>query len=106
MAKQRTAGRNARKDAQLCTQVSEAIDLVLGSVPDEDLLDLFVERVDPAPDAGHLRVVLRAPREADIARVLDALEAHHGELRAEVTSAIHRRRTPSLSFVVATDGPY
>jgi hypothetical protein len=48
---------HARKDLQLCRQVAETLQLVLGDCGDDVLRDLHVVRVVPAPDASQLLVV-------------------------------------------------
>lgn len=74
--------------------------MALASAADEELEDLWVAEVAPAPHVGHLRVEVRAPAGADLARISTKLEEHSGQLRYEAAGAIHRKKVPSLTFVV------
>jgi ribosome-binding factor A len=91
-----------RKSLQLCEQVAQTLSLVLASEFDDAVLrDLTVSEVVPAPDASHLLVTLALSPSAEphgIAEVLERLAAHAARLRAEVASAIHRRRVPQLTY--------
>ena len=96
-----------RKDRQLCREAEVTLRLALSELRDEASDGLAVVRVEPAPDAGHLRVcVAVAPgtgvdRSAERPEDLEALlERVEGGLRAAVASAIHRKRAPRLSFVL------
>ena len=92
---------HARKDLQLCRQVAETLQLVLGDCGDDVLRDLHVVRVVPAPDASQLLVIVgSAPGETPAAArdVLDRLHAHAAGFRAEVAHAITRKRAPALLF--------
>ena len=92
---------NHRKAQQLCQQVAETLSLVLSGEFGEELSDLRIVAVTPAPDATQL-LVLVAPAFAD--RLLDPnvvmarLMAAAGQLRSEVARAITRRRAPKLLF--------
>jgi ribosome-binding factor A len=93
--------RNRRiKDAQLCAQVRETLSLTLAERPEPDLLELFVLDVAPAPDVSRLAVYVQAPAERDPDEVRARLASMAGHLRAEVAASVHRRKTPSLEFVV------
>jgi ribosome-binding factor A len=91
--------RERRKDAQLCEQVREAIDLALAESRDDDLSSASAMSVEPAPHIGHLRVTVMA-RGADPSAIERKLEQHKNRLRAEVAAAIHRKKVPAISFVV------
>ena len=90
------------KAMQLCKQVAETLSLVLtGEFDDELLHSLHVVSVDPAPDASRLAVTLRADiggGQFDSQEILSRLTAVTGRLRAEVASAITRKRAPKLVF--------
>lgn len=101
----RAATRRDRiKDAQLCAQVREAVSLALASIEDEVLLDLWVIEVVPAPDSSRLAVRLGASPSVDALEVRARLERHAGLIRGEVTSAIHRKKTPHLSYELLAHG--
>lgn len=99
----RRSRKDDRKLRQLCSQVRRAVQLALsGTCRDPVLIELDVDTVEPAPDAGRLRVVVRplhAP--ADPGLVLERLAAAHGVLRTAVAAAIRRRRAPDMIFEVA-----
>jgi ribosome-binding factor A len=91
-----------RKTLQLCSQVADTLNLVLsGECADELLQCLQVVEVRPAPDASQL-LVLVSPSSAgpvpDPAAIMQHLAAANRRLRAEVASAIVRRRAPKLVF--------
>ncbi|MDH5492844.1 MAG: hypothetical protein OEY14_12900 [Myxococcales bacterium] len=83
----------------------EALSFALAESADEALWSLWIVEVVPAPHLGRLRVIVEAPGlgngeaiEAALERHQEALEAAKGRLRAEVADAIHRKKTPTLSF--------
>ena len=88
------------KVLQLCKQVERAATLALGGEWEGDsLLGATVASVEPAPDAGRLRVVValapeKGPDDVEHARaVLSGLTA---TFRAEVARSIHRKRVPEV----------
>jgi ribosome-binding factor A len=90
-----------RKDLQLCRQVADTLQLVLGDCGDDCLRDLHVVRVVPAPDASQLLVIVGSPPGETPAAprvVLERLQARAAAFRAEVAQAITRKRAPSLLF--------
>lgn len=91
-----------RKDLQLCRQVREQLDLVVAELGDPTLEAVSIAEVTPLGDAHLLRVVVVAPPDADVAAVQRRLELARPGLRAEIAAAIHRKRTPQLTFVVLT----
>lgn len=97
-----------RKDRQLCQEVYRALVLALRPLEREDWAEgIGVTHVEPAPDASRLRVwigfaIARASDE--IAEALTQLERCKGSLRAEIATAIHRKRVPELTFALDHDG--
>jgi ribosome-binding factor A len=90
-----------RKALQLCSQVERTLSLVLAECGEECLRDLLVAAVEPAPDSTRLLVTLcPAPSAAptDTGPVLAALGRAQPLLRREVAGAIHRKKTPQLTF--------
>jgi ribosome-binding factor A len=91
-----------RKTLQLCSQVADTLSLVLsGECSDEFLQSLQVVAVRPAPNAAQLLVlVTSSPTDPapDPATISAHLAAANGRLRAEVATAIVRRRAPKLVF--------
>ncbi len=92
--------KSLRKDAQLCAQIADALGLTLAESADPSLNGLWVKEVQPAPHIGHLRVLVQAGRGEDPNRIHSKLEERGGYLRRQVGEAIHRKKVPSLSFVV------
>lgn len=98
-------GKRDRKTQQLCRQVEQNLNLVLGGeFADELLQSLFVESVVPAPNASQLLVTVSAgdgeENVADRSLILNRLERVAGRLRAAVAEAITRKKTPRLMFQV------
>jgi ribosome-binding factor A len=98
-----------RKALQLCAQVAETLSFVLAGECDDDLLrELCVESVVPAPTSARMLVTLslaglgtEVPRD----EVEQRLQRVRLRLRAEVASAIHRRKVPDLLFnLIRRDG--
>lgn len=81
-------------------QVREALSLAFADIEDEAILELFVLEVMPAPDSSRLAVQVEAPPGTDLEAAHERLTRYLGRLRSEVASAIHRKKTPSLVFVV------
>jgi ribosome-binding factor A len=88
-----------RKTWQLCSQVHDALRLILGEAADERLHSLEVREVLPAPNDSQLLVLL-VPldplSEAERGETISALEIASGWLRSEIASAITRKRAPRL----------
>jgi len=92
---------NHRKAQQLCHQVADTLSLVLSGEFGEELRDLRVVAVTPAPDASQLLVLVApaiAGNSVDPDAVIAKLAAVAGRLRGEVAAAITRRRAPKLLF--------
>jgi len=90
-----------RKAKQLCRQVADTLDLVLGDCRDERLQALHVISVAPAPNSSRLLVTVSvdlAGDEFDRQGILELLDQHTGRLRAEVAASINRKRVPTLAF--------
>jgi ribosome-binding factor A len=86
---------------RLCSQVREALTFAFaGSCRDEVLLSLYVEDVEPAPDATRLAVTVRVPCDVDVAVARDHVTRAAGMLREEAAASIRRRRAPELVFRV------
>jgi ribosome-binding factor A len=98
--------RAGRKTLQLCSQVRDTLNYLLGGDSSDDLLALFqVAEVRPAPDASQLLVVVfpavQLAEPINPREVLNRLAAASGRLRAGVAAAITRKRAPKLLFQVA-----
>lgn len=82
-----------RKTQQYCRQVQRALNFAL--------TELFVDHVAPAPDCGRLLIHVVIPADTSVADAMRDLERDKPRLRAEVASAISRKRAPELCFVPA-----
>jgi ribosome-binding factor A len=92
---------NHRKAFQLCHQVADTLSLVLSGEFGDELRDLRVVSVTPAPDASQLLVLVAPAVEGaslDPNVVAVKLAAAAGRLRSEVAAAITRKRAPKLLF--------
>lgn len=89
------------KSLQLCRQVFQAVSDGLAESGDELLQALVVESVLPAPSTARLCVtVYLYDDDVDHDDIMQRLSAERWALRQEVAAAIHRRRTPELTFKV------
>jgi ribosome-binding factor A len=101
-------GEGSRKGSwkvlQLCKQVERAATLALeGEWTSDALPGAAVASVEPAPDAGRLRVVVvlaRAGGVDDIERARRALAGLSAGFRSEVARLVHRKRVPEIVFEV------
>jgi len=92
-----------RKAKQLCRQVADTLDLVLGDCRDDRLQALQVISVVPAPNSSRLLVTVSADlpgAEFDRQEILELLDQQTGRLRGEVAASINRKRVPALAFHV------
>jgi len=90
-----------RKLLQLCGQVRDALTTILPGCGDRVLREALVYLVEPAPNAGRLRALATVPADGPEPGEVEAhLNRAAGMLRAEVASAIHRKRAPELIFAV------
>lgn len=90
--------RDDRKTLQLCKQVHRALSFAIPETGDDRLLSVYVQDVEPHPDAGHMLVSVTTSGDAN--ETMSALHEHTGRLRAEVAHTITRRKTPELFFQV------
>lgn len=92
-----------RKTLQLCGQVAHIIESVLnGDLRDDDLSGLHVVSVVPTAHASRLLVTVApgpCPPAVSAETILSKLQAQSRRIRAEVSTAITRRKTPELVFV-------
>jgi ribosome-binding factor A len=97
-----------RKALQLCGEIARTLSAVLAWESGDELLSrLTVESVAPAPDSTRVLVTMwleGAAEPADVSLVLQRLQRASGKLRAEIATAIHRKRVPELAFQVFTRG--
>lgn len=88
-----------RKTWQLCSQVHDALRLILGEAADERLQALEVREVLPAPNDSQLLVLLVPldPQTPENCREIErALQLAAGWLRTEIAGSITRKRAPRL----------
>jgi ribosome-binding factor A len=90
------------KLSQLCSQVEEAVVYALGASRDAALRDVLVVSVVPARGAASLQLTVESDADGvdGMDRVHAKLTRAKGYLRSEIASAINRKRTPDLTFVV------
>jgi ribosome-binding factor A len=92
---------------RLCAQVQRVISQWLAfESPDELMQSLFVEAVEPAPDARCLRVTVSVPPGMDVAKadVLAGLLAAKPDLKRELARVLNRRKNPDFNFLVIRAG--
>ncbi len=94
--------RQDHKTQQLCRQAFRVLTGALMDLAHDPVLaDLVVDGVDPAPNASRLlvRVYTTAP-DVPAADIYCHLAEVTHRLRAELASAITRKRAPELAFLV------
>jgi len=92
-----------RKAAQLCSQVRHALEFIIPDVLRDSDWDAIVLDVRPAPNTGHLLVLLQAIdglHEEDSLRLEAAVFKKAGLIRTAVAGSIQRRKVPTLTFRV------
>ena len=96
---------NQAREQQLCHQAWHALDAAIACDCDApELRD--AEVIDVAPGRGIHMLVARIAIRDTSPEALDAthraLNEHLGTLRAAIAAAIHRKRVPTLRFIVVT----
>src|SRR5882757_2100664 len=87
---------------QLCRQVQRAFNLALAERgSDPGLEQLYVVDVTSDLGCGHLFVHFAVPEDRSMPDVLASLQREAPRLRAQVASAICRKRAPALTFIPA-----
>ncbi len=90
-----------RKARQLCRQIERTLHSVLAESRDDVLRDLMVESVEPAPNTSRLLVTVTSlETDARTEIVLAHLDRATPRLRAEIATAIQRKRLPELAYRV------
>lgn len=90
------------KSRRLCRQVQEALQSGMsGECADPVLQQLWVDAVEPAPDASRLAVTVLVADGMNPAEAMLHLERARGLLRSIVARAIHRKKVPELAFRLA-----
>jgi ribosome-binding factor A len=90
--------RTEQKLGQLCREAERTLTMALAAVDDPLISQVTVAGVEPAPDATHLAVAVVT--KGDPALTLERLRMLSGYLRAELASAVSRRKPPMLWFLV------
>lgn len=99
----RSSSKFDRKAAQLCSQVRHALEFIIPDVLRDSDWDAMVLDVRPAPNTGHLLVLLQAIdglHEEDSVRLEAAVFMKSGLIRTAVAGSIQRRKVPTLTFRV------
>lgn len=94
-------GKVDRKAAQLCAQVRRALEFIVPEAQEDSDWDAVVLDVQPAPNTGHLLVILQAVEkldEADCQQLEAAVIQKSGFIRTAVAGVIQRRKAPTLTF--------
>ncbi len=92
-----------RKAAKLCAQVRRALEYLVPESLQNCDLDATVLDVQPAPNTGHLLVLIQstdAATEMDRQALELAIAHRSGLLRTAVAQSIQRRKAPTLTFRV------
>ena len=93
-----------RKAAQLCSQVRRALEFIIPDTLQDSDWDAVVLDVQPAPNTGHLLVLLQAVGKLDqegCQQLESIIFQKSGIIRTAVAGSIQRRKAPTLTFRVA-----
>jgi ribosome-binding factor A len=94
-----------RKAAQLCSQIRRALEFIIPEALQDSDWDALVLDVQPAPNTGHLLVLLQAVEKLDeggCQQLEVAVVQKSGLIRTAVAGAIQRRKAPTLTFRVVS----
>jgi len=92
-----------RKAAQLCSQVRRALEFIVPDALQDSDWDALVLDVQPAPNTGHLLVLLQSMDKLDeegCQQLESTIFQKSGLIRTAVAGAIQRRKVPTLTFRV------
>lgn len=92
-----------RKSAQLCKQVQQTLEYLLGDILCDIDAIVNVADVQPAPFTSHLLVILQvsgATTRESLFNVEKVVQRKASYLREEIAHTIHRKKAPTLSFHV------
>ena len=89
-----------RKNKQLCSQVVQAINLAFAEIDSDIVSTLYAREAIPAPNTSRLLVTIVASGNNSIEEVQRELACFSGKLRYEISTVIHRKKVPSLAFVI------
>ncbi len=99
--------KSSRKVQQLCKQVERAAVVTLAECGGDEVAEAWVEAVEPAPDAGRLRItVVLGPTQgtSDLDAARAAFVRATPAFRDGVARSIHRKRVPEIVFDVRLAG--
>ena len=89
-----------RKNKQLCSQVVQALNLAFAEIDSDIVSSLYAREAIPAPNTSRLLVTIVANGSYSIEEVQRELARFSGKLRYEISTVIHRKKVPSLAFVI------
>ncbi len=98
--KKESRGPHNRKAMQLCSQVQRALAFEFQLSSCEEIRDMYVESVTPAPDSLHLLVTVVIPEDLEPKDAYTVLEGSNKLFRIAVSQAINRKKTPELKFTL------
>lgn len=101
-------GKIDRKTAQLCAQVRRVLEFAVPEALQDSDFDALVLDVQPAPNTGHLLVLLSSLTSSDEAanqQLECVLMQHSGQIRTAVAQSIQRKKAPTLTFRVVPVQP-
>lgn len=89
----------SRHTMQLCSQVERELAYIFGECHDDVIQGLYVQQVQPAPDASRLLVTVM-PMDPAITPIqaIEHLATASSFIRSEIAQSIHRKRAPELTF--------
>jgi ribosome-binding factor A len=99
----RRSRKSSRKVGQLCKQVERAVVVTLADWGGDEVAEAWVQAVEPAPDAGRLRItVVLGPAQGtgDLDAARAAFVRATPAFRNGVARSIHRKRVPEIVFEV------
>lgn len=98
----KTRKKTKRKNQQLCAQVARTLNLAFANSNNDIVASLYVISAIPAPDASKLliTVIQQTEERNTFLEICKEINNDYGRLRYEVGMGIHRKKVPTLSFVL------
>jgi len=90
----------SRKNKQLCQQVVQAVNLTFAQIDSDVIASLYAKYGVPAPNTSRVLIYVTTQMKVSSVEIQREISRYNGRLRREVAEMIHRRKVPSLAFMI------